>query len=170
MSLRSNRLYAALKKLVHREDGGVLIMFGLTAPLLIGLTFALIDYSRASTTRLALQTGLDSAALYIARSNAASEADIQRLGMAMLRANMDNAKYGTLTSANFRMDAQQRVIATAEATVPVSIMALLGKENIPVSAKAEVVRSSNSIEVGLALDVTGSMQGQDIIDLREAGL
>ncbi|MGO4666300.1 pilus assembly protein TadG-related protein [Bosea sp. 2RAB26] len=168
MSLRSNRLYAALKKLVHREDGGVLIMFGLTAPVLIGLTFALIDYNRASTTRLALQTGLDSAALYIARSDATSGAEIQRLGMAMLRANMDNAKYGKLTSANFRMDAQQRVIATAEATVPVSIMALLGKENIPVGAKAEVVRSSNSIEVGLALDVTGSMKGQDLIDLKSA--
>lgn len=168
MSLRLTRFRALLKQFSYREEGAVLMLFGLTVPVLLGLTFALIDYNRASTTRLALQAALDSAALYIARSDATNPTEIQRIGTAMLNANMAHAKYGAVTTAAFTMDANQRVTATAEASVPMSVTALLGRDSIPVSAQAEVLRSSNSVEVALALDVTGSMAGQALTDLKIA--
>ncbi len=168
MSLRLTRFRTLLKQFSQREEGAVLMLFGLTVPVLLGLTFALIDYNRASTTRLALQAALDSAALYIARSDATNPEEIQRIGTAMLNANMAHAKYGAVTTAAFTMDANQRVTATAEANVPMSVTGLLGIDVIPVSAQAEVLRSSNSVEVGIALDITGSMRGTPLSDLKTA--
>lgn len=168
MSFHFNCLRALLADFARRRDGAVALLFALLLPVLLAFTLGLIDYTRASTTKLALQTNLDAAALYIARSTATTQADVTAMGKRMMDANAANLKHGTVASYSFTLTADQRVVATAEATVPVTIASLLGRSQVPVDASAEVTRSSNSVEVGLALDITGSMAGQDLIDLKSA--
>lgn len=151
-----------------RDDrGAVILLFGLCLPVIAAMVFIVIDYGRATSVRSELQSSLDSATLYAARSEAKNAAELQEAGMRMLRANMANARHGSLLEATFTIDADQKVTATAKATVPMST-ALLGRDALEVGATAEVVRSSNNIEVGLALDITGSMSGQRLTDLKAA--
>ncbi|RDJ21057.1 hypothetical protein DWF00_07495 [Bosea caraganae] len=168
MSACLNRVRALVADFARRRDGVVALLFALLLPVLLAFMLGLIDYTRASTTQLALQTNLDAAALYIARSTATTPADVQAMGERMMKANEANLKHGTATSYTFTMTQDQRVVATAAATVPVTIAGLLGTSQVPVAASAEVTRSSNNIEVGLALDITKSMEGQDLTDLKAA--
>jgi Flp pilus assembly protein TadG len=169
MSSCLNRFRALVADFAHRRDGVVALLFGLLLPVLLAFVLGLIDYTRASSTQLALQTNLDAAALYIARSNATTQADVTAMGKRMMDANADNLKHGTVTSYTFTLTADQRVVATAAATVPVTIASLLGKSEVPVDASAEVTRNANSVEVSLVLDVTGSMaQGTKLADLKVA--
>lgn len=168
MSSSFNRLRALLADFARRRDGVVALLFALLLPVLLAFMLGLIDYTRASTTQMALQTNLDAAALYIARSNATTQADVTAMGKRMMDANVENLKHGKVASYSFTLTSDQRVVATAEATVPVTIASLLGKSQVPVEAAAEVTRNSNSVEVGLALDITGSMAGQKLTDLKAA--
>lgn len=168
MSSCLDRFRALLADFARRRDGVVALLFALLLPVLLAFVLGLIDYTRASTTKLALQTNLDAAALYIARSTATTQADVDAMGKRMMDANAANLKHGTMTTYSFTLTADQKVTATAEATVPVTIAGLLGKSEVPVGATAEVTRNANSIEVGLALDITGSMKGQSLIDLKSA--
>lgn len=152
----------------RQEGGNVLIMFGAVLPAFLGLTVAVIDYSRASAARAELQNGLDSATLFVARSEAVTNAQAQTVGDQVLRTNMAGNTQGTLTGSNFRIEANQRVVASASASVPVSVMGLFGSNVINVSTSSEVTRSSNSVEVGIALDITGSMAGSRLTDMKAA--
>lgn len=164
----AQRLRQTAASFTRQEGGNVLIMFGAVLPAFLGLTVAVVDYSRASAARAELQNSLDSATLYVARSTAVTNAQAQTVGDQVLRVNMAGHTQSTLGTTNFRIEANQRVVATAAATVPVSVMGLFGSDVIRISTSSEVTRSSNSVEVGIALDVTGSMAGSRLTNMKTA--
>src|SRR5690606_15532509 len=65
-------------------------------------------------------------------------------------------------------DVTRTVTVTARATVPTTFMRVLGQDSMTIVASSEVVVESKNVEVALVLDVTGSMAGSRIADLREA--
>lgn len=153
-----------------RSDGGnVLVMFAILAPMLIGLVFGVVDVSRFSADKAVLQDSLDAAVLFAARSTAATNAELQSVGDKALAANLINMKDGKLTSSSFKTGSDgYTIVATAQADVPTTILGLFGAEKVTIGAAAEVIRSSNNVEVALVLDTTGSMAGQKIADLKVA--
>src|SRR4029434_9142436 len=105
-----------------------------------------------------------------------ANADIQRVGMANLKANL--AAYPSITlkeaETTFILD-KDVVIANGRVDVKTLVanifMPPYGKffdDYMPVGAHSEVDRSSRNIEVALALDITGSMAGQKLTDLIKA--
>jgi len=156
--------------------GNVAMLFGLSLPVLILMIFGGVDIHRMSTVRINLQDALDAAALAAARSPYTAEADLRRVGLAALKANLQAYPNVTLeedrTSFTLNDDvviADARVqVKTLVANIFLPPYGQLMDDYLPVGSHSEVDRSSRNIEVALVMDVTGSMAGQRMTDLRAA--
>lgn len=165
------------RRVANDARGNVAMLFGLSLPVLILMTVGGVDIHRASTVRVNLQDALDAAALSAARSPYTAPADIQRVGLTSLRANLKAYPNITLREADtsFVLNSDAVVIASSKVDVKTLVANLFlppyGQfmdDYLLVGAHSEVDRSSKNIEVGLVLDITGSMAGQRIIDLKAA--
>ena len=176
---RVSGILAATRSLARRfaasSRGNVAMLFALSLPVLVMITMGGVDINRAATVKGNLQDALDAAALAAARSQAVSDADLTTIGTKALRANLANYPDITLASATFTLNSDQVVISNATVNVKTLVANIvlppygrLLDDTLPVGAHSEVNRSSKNIEVGLVLDITGSMAGQRIIDLRAA--
>ncbi len=162
-----HRLRGRILEFRRSRDGNVLVMFAMVLPAMLLSVLALVDYSRAATQRLELQNSLDSATLYAARSTATTETELTAIGMRVLRANLQGSGV-SLGAVSFRMDANQRVYGSAQALVPVTAPGIIGVSQVTIGSTSEVARSSNNVEVAIALDVTGSMRGTPLADMKSA--
>ncbi|ATQ41230.1 TadE/TadG family type IV pilus assembly protein [Caulobacter mirabilis] len=152
----------------RREDGGaVAVWFAVLALPMAVLAFGLIDVNRASVEKRRLQDALDAATLLAARSNYNTTAEIDALGDRALADELAGMTKARLTDSTFTVSGQ-RIISSAKAQVTPVIANLWLQGDMEVTASAEVARSATNVEVSLVLDVTGSMKGQKIIDLRDA--
>lgn len=168
--MSSRSMFDGLKRLMgrlRRDDRGVAaVQFALVAVPLSVTIFGVIDVSRASTERVRLQDALDAAALAAARSTATTDAQVQTIGSQVLAADMANGK-ATLRSAEFTIQGD-KVVAVATASITPVIAGVWLDGDMTLNAGTEVTRASNNLEVSLVLDVTGSMSGQKIADLKTA--
>ena len=150
-----------------REDrGAVAVQFALLLVPMIITVFGALDVSRASGEKMRLQDALDAATLAAARSSETTDAGLQAVGEKVLAADLA-ATQAVLTSSSFKLMGT-RVVATARASMATVVANLWMDGDMTIGADSEVTRSSNNIEVALALDVTGSMSGQKIADLKAA--
>ena len=170
-------LWAFTRRAADDTGGNIAMLFGLCMPVLILMTVGGVDIHRASTVRVNLQDALDAAALAAARSPYVTDNELQAVGLASLRANLKAYPNITLREelTSFTLNGDEVVVATAKVDVKTLVANLFlppyGKfmdDYLPVGAHSEVDRSSKNIEVALVLDVTGSMGGQKIIDLKAA--
>jgi Flp pilus assembly protein TadG len=150
----------------RREDGAVAVQFAMVLLPMAVMVFGALDVSRASAAKMRLQDALDAATLAAARSPATTDAELQAVGEAVLAADL-TATEAVLRSSSFRLDGS-KVVATAQASMTTVVANLWREGDMTIGAESEVTRASNNIEVALALDVTGSMSGQKIADLKTA--
>lgn len=173
------RAAAGLKGLALRflrqTRGNVAMMFALALPVLLMITLGAIDIHQASKVKAQLQDALDAAALAAARSTFTDDVNINKVGMAALKANMPGY-FGETSgdTANFVL-LSNRVTGDARVNVKVLVANIVlppyGKlldDYIPVSSRSEVLRASRNVEVAMVLDITGSMKGTRITDLKTA--
>jgi Flp pilus assembly protein TadG len=170
-------LRAFSRRMADDARGNVAMLFGLSLPVLILMTVGGVDIHRASTVRVNLQDALDAATLAAARSPYTANTDLQRVGLTALRANLAAYPEITLREADtsFVLNSDDVVIASSKVDVKTLVANIFlppyGKfmdDYLPVGAHSEVDRSSRNIEVALALDVSGSMNGQKLQDLKDA--
>lgn len=168
---------AFVRRMAAETRGNVAMIFGLSLPVLILMTVGGVDIHRASTVRVNLQDALDAATLSAARSPYTANADIQRIGLAALKANLKAYPNITLREADttFVLNSDDVVIANSKVDVKTLVANIFlppyGKfmdDYIRVGAHSEVDRSSRNVEVSLVLDVTGSMKGDRIEALIDA--
>lgn len=151
------------------------MMFAMVLPLLLMLSLGAVDIHQASRVKANLQDALDAAALAAGRSNFSDAENLQRVGMDSLKGNMPGYfKDGGVDTATFVLT-DNVLVADAKVNVKVLVANIVlppyGKlmdDFLPVGAHSEVVRASRNVEVGLALDITESMKGQPLIDLKLA--
>jgi Flp pilus assembly protein TadG len=142
------------------------IQFALMALPLSVAVFGMVDVSRASAAKGHLQDALDAAALAAARSPAITDEGLQAVGEGVLMVDLTGSR-ATLMSSSFKL-VDNTVVASATAGMPPIIAGLWLDGDMEIGAKTEVVRASKNVEVALALDITGSMSGSKIADLRTA--
>src|SRR3989338_1838296 len=150
----------------REQDGAVAVQFALLIVPLTITVFGAMDVSRASGEKMRLQDALDAATLAAARSTATTDAGGQAVGEAVLAANLA-ASQATLTRSSFVI-VDSKVVATARGAMPTVVANLWMAGDMTIGAESEGTRASNNIEVALTLDVTGSMGGQKITDLKAA--
>ena len=148
------------------------MLFALMAAVLVGLTGLALDYSRTMMVRASVQDALDAAALAAAELQSrggASMTDLRRIAVAMLENNTTTAVPHTCARPNItRNDATGRVSINLECDTPTTLAAVLGhpKLTFGVTSTAEYARTK--LDVAMMLDITGSMSGQKIRDLKAA--
>ncbi|MBX3479289.1 MAG: pilus assembly protein TadG [Caulobacter sp.] len=159
-----------MRGFLSRREGAVAVQFAILALPLAVLSLGLIDVNRASMSKRILQDALDASALIVARSDADTDAEANALGQQALVAQLAASGEGVLISSNFSLGGTNgsKVIATASASVDPVVADLWLQGDMTVGAKTEVMRSSANLEVSLVLDVTGSMGGSRIWDLKVA--
>ncbi len=173
----SRSFSAFARRLADNAGGNVAIMFAISLPVLILMTVGGVDIHRASTVRANLQDALDAATLAAARSPYTADSDLQRVGLAALKANLKAFPEVILSEddTSFVMNDDDVVIATSK----VSVKAIVAHIVLPpyggfmddyllVRADSEVNRASRNIEVAMVLDLSGSMGGQRLVDLKNA--
>lgn len=169
MTIRLRILHGMIKfaRAFQREEkGAAAVQFALMALPLTVTVFGMVDISRASAAKGHLQDALDAAALAAARSPATTDAGVQTVGEGVLQVDLTGA-HATLKSSTFNI-VGNKIVASAKATTTPYISDLWRQGDIEIGASTEVVRSSKNIEVALALDITGSMSGTKIADLKTA--
>ncbi len=130
--------------------GNVAMLFGLSLPVLILMIFGGVDIHRMSTVRVNLQDALDAAALAAARSPYTADADLQRVGLAALKANLKSYPNVTLEEdqTSFTLSGDDVVIADARVQVKTLVANIflppygqLMDDYLPVGSHSEVDRS-----------------------------
>lgn len=178
MNSFTGRFVHLLQRFTRSQRGNVAMIAGIALPVLLMISAGAIDLHNAAKVKSELQDALDAATLAAARSNGTTNAEVQKVGMASLKANMPNY---FLTNpgdvASFTVNDRTEVQATATVQVKTIIANVflppygqLFDDYLPMGASSNVLRASRNVEVAMALDVTGSMSdGVDYMpDLRAA--
>ncbi len=150
------------KDFARNERGTVAILFGLMAMALMLVIGVAVDQSRAYHAKSEIAAAADAAALAAGRAlieGVKTDAEIAALGEAFFNENMSS-------TGNFADVAGVRVIPNranstievqVDAAVPTTIMRLAGFESVNTPADTFSTFQSSDLELGMALDLTGSM-------------
>jgi Flp pilus assembly protein TadG len=148
------------------RDGNVAMMWALMGSVLVGLLGITVDFTRAQMLRAQMQNAVDGAALAAAR-DVMTEAQREEAVQAYFDAEMGElGANATLTISD--IPGTNEVNVSARMPMPLSIARIVRDEDWILHVDSDAERSGVNVEVALVLDVTGSMSGQRIIDLRAA--
>src|SRR5690606_37820608 len=180
------RFVRLLARFRSDERGAFLVIFGVMAIVLVATSGAVVDFTSIEQARTRAQVALDSAALGLQPrlhdTPVPSEEQLRVLSENLMRERMVAndvvwsicAASGVSTLPCVRVDAAVADAADgslrleASMEVPMSFVSLVGVQSMQARLVAQAARGSIDIEVAVALDSTGSMDGRKIRDLREA--
>jgi Flp pilus assembly protein TadG len=162
-----------LARFLRNQKGGVAPTLALAIIPLVGIVGAAVDYSRAASTRTAMQAALDSAALMLSK-------DAQTLTSTQL-----DSKATTYFNALFQRPEASNVQVTQQFSSPVAgnftiklvgsatmstvVWRLVGQDQLTITATGEVVWGIKKLNLALALDNTGSMSSNNkMTELKKA--
>jgi Flp pilus assembly protein TadG len=169
----ATRFMSLLAGFAKDRSGNVMMLFGLAMIPVLGLAGAAVDYSRATTMRAMLNAAVDSAALMAARDAAKlSDAPLRERVNGWIRANLHGDAAKGFSTATIAIDRTGRTInISAKASLTASLTQLIGQDAIQVSSNSQSSWGTNTIELALVLDNTGSMASSGKIEaLRTASL
>ena len=159
------RMLARLpRRFIQREDGTITVFAVMVFVLMVGVGGIAIDLMRYETQRVQLQYTLDRAVLAAASLNQTRPAeDVVR----------DYFETAGLSDYRLRVDVQEsvnsrRVTVQAEAEIQTLFMSLFGQRVLSSPAAGAAEDSFRNVEVSMVLDVSGSMDGSRITNLRPA--
>ncbi|MDR6869729.1 Flp pilus assembly protein TadG [Bosea sp. BE125] len=155
------------------RSGNVMMLFGLSMIPVLGLVGAAVDYSRATTMRTMLNAAIDSAALMAARDAAKlTDAQLRDRVNGWIRANLHGDAADGFSGATIAIDRTGRTInISATASLTTSLTQLISQNAVQISSSSQSSWGTNTIELALVLDNTGSMASSGKIDaLKTASL
>jgi len=166
-------LSALLRRFAWNRDGGVAPMLALAALPLFGFVGAAVDFSRAASTRTAMQAALDASALLMSKDAPTLAAD------ALGQRAQDTFKtlFTRPEALNVQVQTQLTqpqagnylIKMTGSASVNTVFSRMLGQSQINLSASSQVSWGIKKLNLVLALDNTGSMaQSQKMTNLKTA--
>jgi Flp pilus assembly protein TadG len=160
---KSIGFWRKLRALWRANGANVAMMFGLSLLPLAIATGAGLDFAHAMMVRQSMLDALDSAALAVGAQPGLSQADAQKLAQQVFDANYKSDQAG---SSNPHVDVPtmtsgKLTLAVSDFPVKTSLLALVGKSTLPVSASSTVVWGQTKLWVSLVLDNTGSMSETD---------
>lgn len=162
-------LRSLFSRFARDERGAFAVMFGVMAIVLIALGGAVVDYVSLEQARQRAQIALDAAVLAlhpdIFVAGVTDESILER-AQAFVIERIANPEITALVD-QISVDRETgRLFLGGQFAMPTIFVSLVGVNSLGASFSAEAVRGSVDLEVAVALDVTGSMDGQDILDLR----
>lgn len=141
------------------QGGNVLMLFGLALVPVLGVVGVAVDYSRASRVKQTLSTAIDAAALMAARdAQKLTDSQLTDRVNEWLKANLPPDAKDQFTGATVAINRTAKTVSiVANGAVPTTIAQILGTSALEVSTSSQSTWGTNSIELALVLDNTGSM-------------
>jgi Flp pilus assembly protein TadG len=177
-----------LMRLRKDERGNTIAMMAMGLLVLAGLGGSAVDVGRTYLVKTRLQQACDAGVLAGRRAMTTAAVDPAVVTQATNFFNQNfgqgnaNARDVSFTPTAATGANAGQITATATATVPMSVMQLFGKTDIPLTVNCDARLEVSNTDVMLVLDVTGSMArcpddtqcnsgpGSKIVGLREAVL
>ena len=169
-----SQLYAKLKTFRSDENGTVALIFVLSFIVLLMMVGLAVDTGRAMHVSSKVVNALDTAALAAAkgmRESGLTDAEVAVLAQTYFDENMKGnaGGYGSLGKLSVEIDRDENMVAlSVVAQVPTTFGRLAGVHSIDFPKSSSAIYNIKDIEVALALDVTGSMSGSKLSDLKTA--
>jgi Flp pilus assembly protein TadG len=166
-------LFHKFRQFFDRKDGrsgNVAIIFSIAIIPLIGGIGAAMDYAVANSNKVAMQKALDATALALAKLMPLTQAELDAKGWQIFSANLPQME-AVITQADLVIAAPStgKLDLSVNGKYNAQMVALLGIEHFPVSARAQVQWGMKKLEMVLVLDVTGSMDNQNrMVELKKA--
>lgn len=158
----------ALSRLIADVKGAVAPIAAVVLVALAPMTGLAVDFVYATSARAALQEAIDAALLAVAREDPDSQADIDRIANRFFQSNLDDRyDLANLTVSVQRVD-EGAYTGSASGEVPLWFGGLFGQDMMRAAVDGSVRVNLTDLEVVLALDTTGSMQGAKLDALKGA--
>jgi Flp pilus assembly protein TadG len=140
------------------RKGNAAILFALSLIPMLGATGAAVDYSLANANRTSMQKSLDATALALAKLMPLTQAQLDAKGWEIFQANVGNLAV-TVNPSDLQITtpATGKLVLNVNGQYQPIMSQVIGINNFPVGAHAEVTWGIKKLEVALALDNTGSM-------------
>ena len=125
-------MFNNFKKFFRNEEGNFAIIGALLLLPVLGVTGAVVDYSRIANAQNRLQVAVDAAAITTARSGEDVK-DMQQLAADMVVANYGDGVDAVETTVN-----THELIVEAQDIISMSVLATIGKPYVTIHAAAKV--------------------------------
>lgn len=150
------RLDAFVKRLARDRSGSYAVILAISlVPILIAIGAA-VDVSQAYIVQQRLNRALDAAGLAVGGMTGLSNSQLQTTAQNYFNANYPASKIGVPGSVSVTSIGNV-VTLSAAASMPTSIMGIVGINTININAHSQITRMGKKLEVVLVLDTTGSM-------------
>ncbi len=150
-----------IKNFGSDDRGAVAITFGVMAMALFFMAGVAVDYSRVMNVRGRLVEAADSAVLAAGKALLAgqSEGAIQTLALTYFKENIKSiSEAAVIGEPTISIDPDTGAVnLDVKATVDMTLSGLGGFKTQDVNIESQAVFSTRDIEIGMALDITGSM-------------
>lgn len=152
--------------LLAREEGSIAIIFALMATVLTVIVGGVIDLPQLHKIHSTMQSGVDAAALSAARY-VGTDATKRK-------AEADNAYLANVTdlpspSAGTLSNVTTTYTYAATYTAPTIFLRIIGLNTLQLEAKSSAIASTDTLDVALVLDSSGSMaSGGRMVELKKA--
>ncbi len=166
---------SVVKSWSRNDEGGVAIIFALSITLLFGVVGSAVDMGRWVTARSETRNAMDGALLAAGRTLQMPEkTEADALATAQIYYEQNKSKVMSSGKVGFEIvDNGTAIKATSSVVVATPFLSVLGIPELPVDGSAKAVLQvggnvGTHIEVSMMLDVTGSMDGQKLADMKVA--
>lgn len=156
------RFKLTVKKFSSDEQGVVAVLFGMTTFMLFCMGAIAVDYSRIIDMRSKISSAVDSASLAAGRAlldGQLSDSEIISLATAYFTQNVKAATaMGNVGTPTITIDRDQGTVdIDVQSSIKMTLARLAGFNEMDIPVGSEATFKQKDIEVGMALDITGSM-------------
>lgn len=169
----TSKFHSFAARFAKDEQGVVAVLFGLIFMVLIILAGMAVDQSRLYHSSSKLASAADAAALAAGRAmldGRLTDADVIDVGTNFFNENIEaSGEFANVHGVSVVPNrAAGTVTVNVDADVPMTVTRVAGFTSIDTPAKSSTAFDQRDIELAMALDVTGSMQGSKIANLKLA--
>ena len=172
---RSGRLFRQKLARLREEGGAVAIMVAITLPVLVLMSGGAVDYAQSLAARTKLQTTVDAAMMATARHKASHpdlpEPVLRQYFRKLLKGQLSRRAKDLLKlkDIEFSLSTDQKLLsATVTASIDTHFLRLAGFDHFDIKASSKAKSTFSRTEVALVLDVSTSMKGARLKELKEA--
>ena len=170
-SLFQSHFRSVAGRFAKSEDGTAIVVVGFAVFVLVGAAGLALDAGRGYMLNARLSQAVDAAALAGGRSlSIGGGGDYETIIKKYFKANMPEGYMGAeVPEPTINLSAAgDEIEVVATATVPTTLMKVLGAKSMKIDARAVVHRAVKGMEVALVLDNSGSMDGSKMSDLKDS--
>ena len=159
---------------VEDENGTVLMLFGLCFMVLMMVAGLAVDSARGYRTASDGAAALDAAALATAKAlrlENPTDDEVRDLAQKFFAANLrqNGRTSATYEALGVEIDRELNLVRlSVDLKLPTTIGVVMGRDKFDIPVRSSAVFDSRNVELSMMLDVSGSMAGRRITDLKVA--